>query len=44
LHFLFCLQGRNPYYLDPALVLLITDGCSPMDPKGILKDVSVKKN
>lgn len=32
-------MGRNPYYVQSALVLLLTDGCSPMNTDGIMKDI-----
>ncbi|XP_066924176.1 integrator complex subunit 6-like [Clytia hemisphaerica] len=34
-------MGRNPFYLEPAIILLLTDGCAPMDPNGMIKEISI---
>lgn len=33
-------MGRNPYYVEPTLVLLFTDGCSMLDIGGIIPEIT----
>lgn len=34
-------MGRNPYYLEPAIILLFTDGCSAMDIDGVIPEIKL---
>jgi len=34
-------MGYNPFYLEPALVLLLSDGCSQLDVNGIISEISL---
>lgn len=33
-------MGRNPYYLEPALILMFTDGCAGMDLEGMIPEIT----
>lgn len=33
-------MGRNPYYLEPALIMMFSDGCSMIDVGGIIPEIT----
>ena len=40
-NFMILLQGRNPFYVEPAMVICITDGCKLSGQGGIQDEVII---